>query len=121
MAATAGATGPQIVNWGTDPADELTAESIAAGALGVLKAQQPSDDAWLTLAPTLMNPIRENRSAALQAYLIAQRDGSGALDLRRRGWPVRLLPHRRADELVPGDLARRPGLHCRRRPSSSDA
>ena len=79
MAAAAGATGPQIVNWGTVPPDEPTADGIAAGALGVLKAQQPSDDAWLTLAPTLTNPIRENRSAALQAYLIAQRDGSGDL------------------------------------------
>ena len=79
MAAAAGATGPQIVNWGTVPPDEPTAEGIAAGALGVLKAQQPSDDAWMTLAPTLTNPIRENRSAALQAYLIAQRDGSGDL------------------------------------------
>ena len=79
MAAAAGATGPQIVSWGTVAADEETAEGIAAGALGVLKAQQPSDDAWLALAPTLMNPIRENRSAALQAYLIAQRDSSGDL------------------------------------------
>ena len=42
MAATAGATGPQIVNWGAVPPDEPTAESIAAGALGVLKAQQPA-------------------------------------------------------------------------------
>ena len=79
MAAAAGATGPQLVNWGADPPDEPTAESIAAGALGVVKAQQPSNDAWLALAATLMNPIRENRSAALQAYLIAQRDASGDL------------------------------------------
>ena len=79
MAATAGATGPQIVDWGAVPPDEPAAKGIAAGALGVLKAQQPSNDAWLTLSPTLMNPIRENRSAALQAYLIAQRDSSGAL------------------------------------------
>ena len=51
MAATAGATGPQIVDWGAVPPDEPTAEGIAAGALGVLKAQQPSNDAWLTLSP----------------------------------------------------------------------
>jgi hypothetical protein len=69
----------QIVSWATVPADEITAESLAAGALGALKAQQPSNDAWLALAPTLMNPIRENRSAALQAFLTAQRDGSGNL------------------------------------------
>ena len=79
MAVTASATGAQIVNWGAVPPDEPTAEGIAAGALGVLKAQQPGTDAWLALAPTLMNPIRENRSAALQAYLTAQRDGSGNL------------------------------------------
>ena len=79
MAAKSGAAGPQIVNWGAVPPDEPTAEGIAAGALGVVKAQQPGNDAWLALAPTLMNPIRENRSAALQAYLTAQRDGSGDL------------------------------------------
>ena len=79
MAAKAGAAGAQIVNWGAVPPDEPTAEGIAAGALGVVKAQQPGNDAWLALAPTLMNPIRENRSAALQAYLTAQRDGSGDL------------------------------------------
>ena len=79
MAATAAATGAQIVSWGTVPPDEQTAESIADGALGVLKAQQPSNDAWLALAPTLMNPIRDRRSAALQAFLIGQRDGSGNL------------------------------------------
>jgi hypothetical protein len=71
--------GSQIVTWGSVPADEVSAESMAANALGILKAQQASADAWLALAPTLMNPVRENQSAALQAYLIAQRDGSGNL------------------------------------------
>lgn len=37
MAAAVGATGPQIVNWGTVPPDEPTAEGVAAGALGVLR------------------------------------------------------------------------------------
>jgi hypothetical protein len=69
--------GAQIVSWGSVPADEVSAESLAASALGILKAQTPSQDAWLALAPTLMNPLRENRSAALQAYLMAQRDGAG--------------------------------------------
>jgi hypothetical protein len=69
----------QIVSWATVPQDEISAESLAASALGALKAQQPNDAAWLALAPTLMNPIRDRRSAALQAYLIAQRDGSGNL------------------------------------------
>lgn len=71
--------GAQIVNWGSVPADEVSAESMAASALGILKAQQSSEDSWLALAPTLMNPIRERQSSALQAYLIAQRDGSGNL------------------------------------------
>lgn len=77
MAATTGASGAQIVNWSVVPADEPTAESIAADALAALKAQQPNNDAWLALAPSLMNPIRERRSAALQAWLTAQRDASG--------------------------------------------
>lgn len=76
MANMAGASGAQIVKWGTVPADEPTAKNLADDALGALKAHQP-DDAWLILAPTVMNPIRERRSAALQAYLIAQRDASG--------------------------------------------
>jgi hypothetical protein len=67
----------QIVSWGAVPPDEVAAETLAASALGALKAQQATSDAWLALAPTLMNPIRQNRSAALQAYLIRQRDSSG--------------------------------------------
>ncbi len=69
----------QIVSWGTVPQDEATAEGLAASALGTLKAQQSSNKTWLALAPTLMNPIRENRSAAMQAFLTAQRDGAGNL------------------------------------------
>jgi hypothetical protein len=83
-AATLGAAvtptyGAQIVTWGSVPADEISAESLAASALGVLKAQQLDETSWVALAPALMNPIRERRSAALQAYLIGQRDGSGKL------------------------------------------
>jgi hypothetical protein len=78
-AAVTPAYGAQIVSWGAVPADEISAENMAASALGILKAQQPSEDAWLALAPTLMNPIRQNQSSALQAWLIAQRDGSGNL------------------------------------------
>ena len=83
-AAASGATvtptnGAQIVSWGGVPVDEISAESMAASALGVLKAQQTTEDAWLALAPTLMNPIRERRSAALQAYLIGLHDSSGNL------------------------------------------
>ena len=71
--------GAQILNWATVPPDEASAQNLAASALGALKAQQSSNDAWLALAPTLMNPIRQNRSNALQAYLTAQREGAGNL------------------------------------------
>ena len=79
MASTAHATGAQLIEWGQLPADESTAEGIASGALGVVRAQQSGTDAWLALAPSLMNPIRDRRSAALQAYLIGQRDIAGHL------------------------------------------
>ena len=77
MAATAGASGAQIVRWGGSITDEPSAERVAADVLAALKARQSNNDAWLALAPALMNPIRERRSAALQAWLIAQRDASG--------------------------------------------
>ena len=79
MAAKTTAIGPQLVAWSAVPADEPTAETMAASALGVLKAQYPNIDAWLKVAPTLMDPIRERRSAALQAYLIGLRDNTGKL------------------------------------------
>ncbi|MGH3232422.1 MAG: neuraminidase-like domain-containing protein [Streptosporangiaceae bacterium] len=79
MAQAAQATGAQLVDWGAVPADEVTAEGMAAGALGVVKAQQSTEAAWLALAPTLMNPIRDRRSPALQAYLLGLRDPSGEL------------------------------------------
>jgi hypothetical protein len=71
--------GAQIVSWGTVPTDEVGAEALAASALGVLKAQQTTEEGWLALAPTMMDPVRDRRSAALRAYLAAQRDGSGNL------------------------------------------
>ena len=70
--------GAQIVSWAAVPADEISAQAIAASALGVLKAQQPNADAWSALAPTLMNPIRQNQSTALQNYLLGQRTAGGA-------------------------------------------
>ena len=78
IASAAGASGTQIVAWGAVPADEPTAESVAAAALGALKAKY-DNDGWLQVAPKIIDPIRERRSAALQAYLIAQRDGGGKL------------------------------------------
>jgi fibronectin type 3 domain-containing protein len=79
MADTTQATGAQLAYWGTVPADEAQAEAMAAGARGTVKARQGSDTAWLALAPTLMNPMRDRRSSALQAYLMGQRDSSGDL------------------------------------------
>jgi hypothetical protein len=77
ITATAGkAQGSQLVSWGQVPPDEATAETMAASALGVLKARYSSTD-WLNVAPSILNPIREDRSAALQAYLVAQRDNAG--------------------------------------------
>jgi hypothetical protein len=79
IAAMAGkAQGSQLVDWATVPADEPSAEAMAASALNVLKARYSSSD-WLSVAPSMMNPLREDRSAALQAYLVAQRDGVGNL------------------------------------------
>jgi hypothetical protein len=79
IAATAGeATGAQLVQWAAVPADEAAAETMAASAQSVVKARY-SNSEWLAAAPAIMNPIREHRSAALQTYLVAQRDGGGAL------------------------------------------
>lgn len=74
MLAATGGNGAQLVSWGVAAPDETAATS----AQGVLKSRY-SNDAWLKVAPIMMNPIRERRSAALQAYLLAQRDNTGAL------------------------------------------
>jgi len=79
IAAAAGATGAQVVAWGAIPPDEPTAETMGASALGAIKAQHPNNNDWLAFAPTMMDPIRERRSNALQAYLIGQRDMGGNL------------------------------------------
>jgi Tc toxin complex TcA C-terminal TcB-binding domain/Neuraminidase-like domain/Salmonella virulence plasmid 28.1kDa A protein len=70
----AGASGAQLVAWSvSDPGD-----AVATSARGALEAKY-SHSNWLALAPKVMDPIRERRSAALQAYLIAERDGGGQL------------------------------------------
>ena len=79
MATATAATGAQVVSWGAVPADEAAAENKAASALGALKAQYTNPNDWLTVAPGMMDPIRERRSAALQAYLIGLRDNAGNL------------------------------------------
>ena len=70
------AQGAQLVSWAQTPADEITAEAMASSALNVLKAQY-SNDEWLSVAPKLMDPIREDRSNALQSYLVAHGDSAG--------------------------------------------
>lgn len=74
MLAATGGSGAQLVGWGSAAPDETT----AASAQAVLKSRYSQGD-WLEVAPTLTDPMRERRSAALQAYLLAQRDGGGAL------------------------------------------
>jgi hypothetical protein len=74
MLNAAGVGGAQLVAWRVADPDD----SAATSALGALEAKYSHAD-WLALAPTIMDPIRERRSAALQAYLIAQRDGGGQL------------------------------------------
>jgi hypothetical protein len=73
MLAATGGSGTQLVSWGVAAPDE----TAAASAQGVLKSRYSNDD-WLQVAPTMMDPIRERRSVALQAYLLAQRDSTGA-------------------------------------------
>ncbi|HEY4088381.1 MAG TPA: neuraminidase-like domain-containing protein [Bryobacteraceae bacterium] len=79
MATAANATAAQIIEWGQIPADEATAQTMASSALGAVKAQHPDNQDWLKFAPTLTDPIRDRRSGALQAFLIAERDSSGNL------------------------------------------
>jgi hypothetical protein len=74
MLSAAGAGGTQLVAWGVPNPDD----SAATSARGALEAKYSHAD-WLALAPKVMDPMRERRSAALQAYLTAQRDGSGQL------------------------------------------
>ncbi len=72
MLAEVGAGGAQLVSWAVpDPTPE-----VATSARAALEARYSHAD-WLALAPKISDPIRERRSAALQAFLIAQRDGAG--------------------------------------------
>jgi hypothetical protein len=74
MLRAAGASGAQLVAWGVPVPDDTAADS----ALGALEAKYSQPD-WLAIGPKIMDPIRERRSTALQAYLISQRDGAGQL------------------------------------------
>ena len=79
MAITAKATAAQVTGWAVVPNDEPTAEALAQSALGVVKANLQDNEAWLAAAPALMDPLRDRRSSALQAYLIGLRDSSNNL------------------------------------------
>lgn len=70
------ASAAQLISWGGTPADEPTAEALAASALSVLKSRYSNPD-WLTAAPAIVNPLREHRSAALQDYLVGNGDHAG--------------------------------------------
>jgi hypothetical protein len=70
------AAGTDLVAWGAVPADEPSAETAAASALGALKAQHPDGDEWLAFLAPLTDPIREHRSAALQDYLVGNGDAN---------------------------------------------
>jgi len=74
MLAKTGGNGAQLVSWGVaDPG-----QTEATSAYGVMKSRYANKD-WLAVAPAMTDPIRERCSAALRSYLLAQRDGSGAL------------------------------------------
>ncbi|MDQ6673111.1 MAG: hypothetical protein M3069_20615, partial [Chloroflexota bacterium] len=68
------ASAAQLVSWSMASPDAAAATSAQA----VLKSRY-SNPAWLAFAPTLTDPIRERHSAALQDWLLAQRDGLGNL------------------------------------------
>jgi hypothetical protein len=74
MLGATGGSGDQLVGWGI----AAPGDAAATSAGGALQAKFTGPD-WLALAPKLMDPMRERRSAALQAYLLAQRDGAGNL------------------------------------------
>lgn len=75
-ATSAKASAAQLVAWSAVPADEASAESIAASALSVLKSRYTNPD-WLVAAPDIMDPLREHRAAALQDYLVGNGDHAG--------------------------------------------
>ena len=75
MAGQTRASGTQLVRWAGAPSGEADAKSFGDEALGVLKSRY-SDPDWLTFAPKIMDPLRENRAKALQAFLIAKRDAA---------------------------------------------
>ncbi|MDQ2894182.1 MAG: neuraminidase-like domain-containing protein [Actinomycetota bacterium] len=74
MLGATGASGDQLVAW----AVAAPGDAEATSARGALKAKYSEPD-WLAVAPKLMDPMRERRSAALQAYLIAKRDAGKVL------------------------------------------
>lgn len=72
MSIATGGSGAQLVSWGI----AVPTGSVAASALDALKSKYPIE-AWLDIAPKLMNPMRDRWAAALASFLLAQRDGGG--------------------------------------------
>ena len=69
--ATGAADGTTLRNWAS--ADDADIEHSAREVRDALRARYSVDE-WNALAPKLIDPMRERRSAALQAYLTAIRD-----------------------------------------------
>ena len=114
MAAATGGSGAQLVSWGAvrrrradarrpwPPRRSACCKSrYSTATIGCVRARR----SWTRSA--------SDRSAALQDYLIGQRDSARKPDLRRHQRAVRSLSDRYADELVRGDDARRAGVHRR--------
>jgi len=70
------ASATQFIQWGAVPANEDAAQVMAGSALNVVKSRY-SNPEWLSIAPSISNPLREHRSAALQDYLIGNGDQNG--------------------------------------------
>lgn len=73
MAEATGATVDQLAAWGDTGAPTLAHAQEAWQAL----RSRYSSEAWLYIAPSIMDPLRERRRDALVWYLLAQRDSAG--------------------------------------------
>lgn len=73
MAEASGATVDQLIAWGS-PSGPTQAH--AEEAWRALKSRYETE-AWLEIAPSIMDTLRERRRDALVWHLLAQRDGSG--------------------------------------------
>ena len=73
MVAASGASANQLVAWGGTAAPTLAQANEAWNAL----KSRYTAEAWLDIAPDIMDPLRECRRDALTWYLLALRDSAG--------------------------------------------